>query len=538
MSTPSYTTQSLEHLGLVAGFMDESGLVEAVDALFPNQSDNKHVSYGQQLKAMILNGLGFVSRTLHMYPKYYEGKALDRLIGEGVEASHLNDKVLGRCLDKFYEYGVSELYLQLASKVVNQLGLAPKSLHIDSTSFHVDGAYDGEETEDKKIKLVRGYSRDHRPELNQVILNLIVENQAGIPLFMKAASGNSSDKSSFTQLVSAHVKSLQAAHKNRYMVGDSALYTKASIHEFAKQGALFVTRAPNQLQETKALMARVSEVEFEPLGEGYSGYWHDCDYGGVAQKWLLIRSKQAKEREIATLKRQILKQGEQDDKDFTRLCKQAFACQADAQTALQRWQKKRSYTQVSEVEFTRQDHYQRPGRPAKEQTPDNYRYFITATLSTALSAYEQAAHTKGLFVITTNDCRDDWSMLELLEIYKSQQSVERGFRFLKSPDFLTSAIFLKKPERIEALLMVMTCCLMVYAAIEHRIRAALVMTNTFFPNLKNKPYQKPTARWVFVCFQDIHVLTVDKHQKIVVNLRDRHGIILNALGELYQKIYS
>ena len=51
-----------------------------------------------------------------------------------------------------------------------------------------------------------------------------------------------------------------------------------------------------------------------------------------------------------------------------------------------------------------------------------------------------------------------FSQKEVLETYKSQQSVERGFRFLKSPDFLVSAFFLKKPERIEALLMVMTLC--------------------------------------------------------------------------------
>ena len=61
-------------------------------------------------------------------------------------------------------------------------------------------------------------------------------------------------------------------------------------------------------------------------------------------------------------------------------------------------------------------------------------------------------------------------MASLLSSYKAQQNVEKGFRFLKRPDFLTSAIYLKKPERIEALLMVMTSCLMVYASLEHHIR--------------------------------------------------------------------
>lgn len=79
-------------------------------------------------------------------------------------------------------------------------------------------------------------------------------------------------------------------------------------------------------------------------------------------------------------------------------------------------------------------------------------------------------------------------------------------QLLKSPDFLTSAIYLKKPERIEALLMVMTCCLMVYAGLEHQIRKTLVEKGCYFPDMKYKPAQRPTARWVFQCFEDITIM--------------------------------
>ncbi len=79
--------------------------------------------------------------------------------------------------------------------------------------------------------------------------------------------------------------------------------------------------------------------------------------------------------------------------------------------------------------------------------------------------------------LATNDHSDTLTMAELLATYKAQQNVERGFRFLKSPEFLTSSLYLKKPERIEALLMVMTCSLMIYAALEHRIRQGLVEQN-------------------------------------------------------------
>ena len=97
-----------------------------------------------------------------------------------------------------------------------------------------------------------------------------------------------------------------------------------------------------------------------------------------------------------------------------------------------------------------------------------------------LKRREEAQQTKGLFILSTNDLSDSLSMQFLLDEYKSQQAVERGFRFLKSPDFLTSSLFLKKPERIEALLMIMTCSFLVYAAIEHLIRQKLKETNTCF----------------------------------------------------------
>jgi len=91
---------------------------------------------------------------------------------------------------------------------------------------------------------------------------------------------------------------------------------------------------------------------------------------------------------------------------------------------------------------------------------------------------------------------------------------------------------------IEALLMVMTSCLMVYASIEYQIRKTLPDNNAFFPDMKNKPTQKPTAKWVFFCFQGISVVTVDGIQQIVANMMDRHLILLDCLGKSYKEFYS
>jgi transposase len=78
--------------------------------------------------------------------------------------------------------------------------------------------------------------------------------------------------------------------------------------------------------------------------------------------------------------------------------------------------------------------------------------------------------------------------------------IERGFRFLKDPLFMASTLYLKSPKRIMALMMVMTLCLLVYAALEYRIRQALQQHDQTFPNQKGQPTRTPTARWVFQFF--------------------------------------
>lgn len=484
---------------------------------------------------MVLNGLGFTGRTLHMYSEYFRNKPVDRLISEGVLPEHINDDALGRCLDSLYEYGVSNLYQQLGEAVVTKLGLATEALHLDSTSFH----YDGQATEDdepRHIRIARGYSRDHRPELNQVILNLICENQSGIPVYMKPASGNSNDMEGFKQIVKAHIGSLKAAQASRYLVADAALYVKETIEDLDAQGQLFITRVPQTLKEAKALIKNAPTLMFTPISQGYECISYDSEYGGVKQKWLLIRSEQAYKREQHNLNKRMLKAGEQARKDFKLLGQQRFACAQDAQTALIKWQGKQAVCNVN-AQVTEVAVYASAGRPKLGELPTRIEYQITGNLYTPLASRQSALEQLGLFIIATNDC-DDLDMASLLSNYKAQQNVEKGFRFLKSPDFLTSAIYLKKPERIEALLMVMTCCLMVYAGLEHQIRTTLVEKNCYFPSMKYKPEQRPTARWVFQCFEGIAVIYLPDKTALVANLETRNQTIIDCLGEKYQKIYS
>ena len=217
--------------------------------------------------------------------------------------------------------------------------------------------------------------------------------------------------------------------------------------------------------------------------------------------------------------------------------RQQFACDMDAYKALKQWIDKQDFIRIDDAKVIRQEKRTKRGRPGvNDEVVTTFQ--ITGAIVTDLTLCVEAEQTNGLFILGTNDLSENLSMQFLLDEYKSQQAVERGFRFLKSPDFLTSSLFLKKPERIEALLMIMTCSLMVYAGIEHLIRQRLVEQNSSFPDMKKKPTQRPTARWVFFCFQGISVLLIDKTAEVVTNIIDRQKIILNCLGKPYWEFYS
>jgi transposase len=112
----------------------------------------------------------------------------------------------------------------MAATATQRLGLASRFAHLDRTSFHVDGRYNSDEKPAAHvIHITRGNSRDHRPDLNHVMLDLVVEHQAGIPVLMKPLSGNSRDVQDFGQIITDHLMQLQITYGTTCLVADSAL---------------------------------------------------------------------------------------------------------------------------------------------------------------------------------------------------------------------------------------------------------------------------------------------------------------------------
>jgi transposase len=130
---------------------EELGITEVIDTATQQDPEMRIVTAGHAVKAMVLNGLGFINHQLYLVPHFFQNKPIARLIAPGIQASHLNDDTLGRTLDTLYETGVTALYSLIAATAARRLGLMPTFSHLDTTSFHVDGRYNSAETPDEQV---------------------------------------------------------------------------------------------------------------------------------------------------------------------------------------------------------------------------------------------------------------------------------------------------------------------------------------------------------------------------------------------------
>ena len=195
---------------------------------------------------MTIDGLGLVSAPLYLFPKFFEGKAIERLIGKGIQASHLNEHRLGRVLDKLYLVGTSQTFTTIALAASPKFEIKTETSHLDSSSFHLHGKYESElraisfaerEIDSDRsdgfptnpvsspipIKITYGYSQGPSPDLKQFILDFICSSDGDVPLFLRVGSGNESNCAVFASICQEFKKQLNL---NSLMVADSALYTR------------------------------------------------------------------------------------------------------------------------------------------------------------------------------------------------------------------------------------------------------------------------------------------------------------------------
>jgi transposase len=240
-----------------------------------------------------------------------------------------------------------------------------------------------------------------------------------------------------------------------------------------------------------------------------------------------------------TVDQQLLKPGQREGAAFQQLGRMTCACAADAQQALATLTQGLQATGLQEgaVRATPRDRTR--GRLSQGAQPAQIIDTIEGALASS-SASRPPLVDQQSGVIRATHGREE-TLLPPQDLWTGdtgQAHAERGCRCLNDPQFFASSRDRKKPEHVMAWLMVVTVCVLVYAALAYRIRQVLQDHDATFPNQQGKPVQNPTARWVFHDFVGIHVLRIPgQWDPVVVHLTEQHQSLLQLLGTSYIRFY-
>jgi transposase len=256
---------------------------------------------------------------------------------------------------------------------------------------------------------------------------------------------------------------------------------------------------------------------------------NEAEHMDIKQRWIVVNSKAAGERATKTIGRQAGRAKEKLDKELFHLQAQRFTCKEDALKSLAALNKRQKYHQLTELNCIAHKVYEGKGRPKKDASVKQIVWQTRAVVELNDKAIQHAIEQKSCFILATNADEKALSPEGILHHYKAQSVVERGFRSLKDPLFFVSSLFIKKPSRIDALLMIMTLSLLVYSIAQRRMRASMKKANETIPNQINIPSATPTLRWVFQCFEGINLVQTTE-------IYGKTSIYLDGFNKLREKI--
>lgn len=527
-------SMNIDHLGIISAMCDEIGLVEVINEFVPPDKSMK-LSIGSRIKAILINCLGFTGRPFYLSSQFFAKRPVKLLVDENATPELLNDDALGRALDALYENNAELIFTVIAARAIKKYKVNTKKLHLDSTSVSVEGEY----LSDPNIGLMQfGHSKDLRPDLKQMMASALVTSDGGVPLIAKMLPGNTSDATHFREALRELQKNALESDNDFVVVFDAAGYNKKMLCEITS--IKWVSRVPCTISEVKKIKNEIEENRFVEIENGYSICEIYSKYGGVEQRWFVVRSKEAYESKNKTLGRAIKHETDDLESRAKHIHSKKFCCKEDALKYFNDLSLPK-YHKIELVKIHEQKHYLKKGKP-KIDDPFEINYMLETKIVENSNKIEQLKDEAGKFIIATNELdQEKMSAANALKTYKDQSCVERGFRFLKNPICMTSSVNLKKQSRIIAFGVIMFLSLLVYSLAERELRRALEQNNETIPSQVNKPTKTPTMRWVFQMMEGVIINEYVENNKLVIQFTNLDNVlrkILTLLGSAYMKIYN
>jgi transposase len=420
-------------------------------------------------------------------------------------------------------------------------------VHFDTTSRSVWGEYQFAETQDLPFQVTYGYSKDKRPDLKQFVLSTLCVERA-VPIWGKPEDGNASDKTLNATLLSEITQLLAryGVQPGAYIyIADAALVTADNLA--ALRDTLFITRLPATYSECGRVIAdAVARDRWEEVGvlaqtpptKHRPGTFYKVAEGSVtlygqAYRAVVVHSSSQDQRRQQHLAREIQTSYATLEATVREATQQEYFCYADAEAAAAKLRALQSAYHWVEVGVGEYPTYG-PGRPSskKPRVVKALRYGLQVTLHERSEVIARKTQETGCFVLLTNvptagemapRARD------VLRAYKEQHGIEQNFGFLKDP-LIVNSLFLKKPERIEALGLVLLLALLLWRLVERTLRVHVETTETLLAGWDKKATQKPTAFMMMTKFAAVMVIKVGSQRQLVHPLSMVQQQYLRALG--------
>jgi transposase len=439
------------------------------------------------------------------------------------QVASLNDDRVGRCLDRLFDADCPGLVLAITRHVVEEFGLDLSELHNDSTTITFYGAYD-EAGRDSRARgkttpaITWGYNKDHKPHLKQLLYNLTVTADGGVPVVFGVENGNVTDDQ--THQENWNLLCVIVGGPEFIYVADSKLATRANMSHIASRGGSFISVLPRSRKEDEEFRQRVADglVTWETIDRKYDDHGQLVDTISIAAEeettddgfrlvWIHSTRKVELDRiargnRIGRASRNLNALRAKLSSPRTRYREEAQVAKAVAKCLSLGKAADLIDVQVLPVErevFV-QETRGRPGANTRYRREVKLRFDIAFAENREKIA--EAEKQDGVFPLVTN--RRDLSARDVLAIYKRQAQIEKRFSQLKT-QFAVAPVFLKSVHRVVALLTVYYLTLLVQALVEREAR--LTMERQHLESLPLYPEERkckaPTTRRIIDLFENV-----------------------------------
>jgi transposase len=250
------------------------------DALDAQEAD---VPWSRVAAVLAINRLCAPGSELAIEERWYPSTALDDLLG--IDEGKINDTRLYRCLDRIPPHK-TKLERHLKQRYGELFGAEFDVLLYDLTSTYVEGAAE------KNPMMRRGYSRDHRPDCEQMVIALIV-NSEGFPFSYETFDGNRADISTMETILRMVERKYGKAR--RIWVFDRGIVSEENLRAIRKRGGQYLVGTPRR---------QMKQFEEELLKDDWAQVRPDVEVKKVAipqgeETYILCRTAARKEKEQA-----------------------------------------------------------------------------------------------------------------------------------------------------------------------------------------------------------------------------------------------